>query len=378
LKKRKNKKILIALLLLFSFYIIWLGIRIIRFKTYRLPEEARSPLEIRGTYHIHTIFSDGKKTPESIAEIAARHSLDFIILTDHGDPNKQSMMAAGWKKNVLVLAGSELSVNRGHLVALGFDAPASPFSSEAELADYQIKAQGGFSIIAHPYSKISWSWGNNNDYDGLEIVDFNTMMGDNIFRIGPIFPALMIEPGYVLLKLLRRPSKSLKRWDLLNLIHPTYGFYSADAHTFYRSLLPCLQLHVVLENPLSKTYTEAAHQVYSALRRGRFYNAVDAAAQADGFDFWAQKGSKRISMGEESILDSPVTLHIRSVFPYAQEVHLLRNGERLIASPEDKLDLDTISPGFYRVEVYLKEKTPLREDIPWILSNPIYFREKSR
>ncbi len=367
--------ILLSILLV---YILWLAIQTIRFKTYTLTEKSTSPLEIRGAYHIHTIFSDGRKNLEAIAKIASRCSLDFIILADHGDPNRESMAAAGWKENVLILAGSELSVNRGHLVALGFKPPAAPFSPEAELADYQIKSQGGFSIIAHPYSKASWSWGKYTDYDGLEIVNANTMLRDNVFRIAPVLPLLVINPRYTILKMLTRPTKNLKKWDELNLNHPTYGFFSVDAHTFYRSLLPSLQLHVSLKKPLSKTYDQAAHQVFKALQHGRFYNAVDSAAQANGFEFWAQKDTLRIYMGEETVLDSPVTLQVRSPFPFPQEIHLIHNGKKIAVSPEEKLTHKSKDAGFYRVEVYLKLYTPLHKEIPWILSNPIYLREKDQ
>ena len=374
----KKKKIPLVLLSILLIYILWLAIQTVRFKTYTLTEKGTSPLEIRGAYHIHTIFSDGRKKPEAIAKIASRSSLDFIILTDHGAPNRESMAAAGWKDNVLVLAGSELSVNRGHLVALGFKPPATPFSPEAELADYQIKSQEGFSIIAHPYSKVSWSWGKPTNYDGLEIVNANTMLRDNVFRIAPILPLLVIKPRYTILKMLRRPTKNLKKWDELNLIHPTYGFFSVDAHAFYRSLLPSLQLHVLLKKPLSKTYDQAAHQVFNALQHGRFYNAVDSAAQANGFEFWAQKDTHRIYMGEETVLDSSVTLHVQSPFPFAQEIYLIHNGKKIAVSSEEKLTLDSKGTGFYRVEVYLKLNTPLHKEIPWILSNPIYLREKGQ
>jgi hypothetical protein len=373
----KKKKFIILLLSLLSVYILWLGIQIIRSKSYRIAEEKISPLELRGSYHIHTIFSDGRKTVDEIARIASRCSLDFIILTDHGDPNRKSMEASGWKENVLVLAGSELSVNRGHLVALGFEPPAIPFSRDAELADYQIKSQKGFSVIAHPYSKVAWSWGKLSGYDGLEILDFNTMLKDNLFRIAPLIPALALKPGFVVLKMLKRPSKALNKWDKLNLIRPVYGFFSVDAHTFYRSLLPSLQLHVLLKKPLSKNYPEAARQVFTALHKGRFYNAVDSAAQADGFEFWAQKGTKKIYMGEETIFDSPVTLMARSPFPFEQEMHLIHDGKKIAVSSEGKLSLEPKETGFYRVEIYLKARTPLHKDVPWVLSNPIYLREKT-
>jgi len=372
----RKKKILFLLLGLILIYALWLGIQLVRFRTYTDPDSEKIPLELQGAYHIHTIHSDGRKSPEQIAELASLSSLDFIILSDHGAPNFDSMTTAGWKKGVLVLAGSELSVSRGHLVALDFRPPSAPFSQNAEQAAYQIKALDGFSIIAHPYSKVSWSWGESIGYNGLEIINANTMLKSDLFRFVSFAPSLLVRPEYALLKILKRPDKNLKKWDELNHTHPTFGFFSVDAHLLYKHLLPCLQLHVLLKKPLSEEFDQASHQVFSALRQGRFYNAVDSAARANGFRFWAQKGQKRVLMGEESFLDSLATLHIQAAFPYASEIYLIHNGKKIMTSAEKKIVYQPIEAGFYRVEVYLKEKTPLHQDIPWILSNPIFFREK--
>lgn len=369
------KRALFLLLALILIYAIWLSFQLVRFKTYTLEDIERDSLEIQGSYHIHTIFSDGRKHPDEIVKLAAHDSLDFIILTDHGYPNQECLASSGWKEGVLVLAGSELSVSRGHLVALGFDPPKTLFSKNAEQAAYQINAQKGFSIIAHPFSKVSWSWGEFTPYNGIEIINANTALRYNMLRLIPISPALLIKPEYALLKMLSRPQKNLKKWDELNLYHQVYGYFSVDAHLLYRPLLSSLKLHVLLKNPLSNDFKNASHQVFAALRHGRFYNAVDAAAQAHGFRFWAQKGETRLHMGEETILDSPVTLNIQSAFPFAKEAHLIHNGEKILVSSEDRIRFQTSSPGFYRVEVYLKEKSPMPKDIPWIVSNPIFLRD---
>jgi hypothetical protein len=278
---------------------------------------------------------------------------------------------------VLVLAGSELSVSRGHLVALGFKPPSRPFSQNAERAAYQIKTLDGFAIIAHPYSKVSWSWGEPIGYEGLEIINANTLLKYDVIRIVPILPSLLVKPEYALLKMLRRPDKNLKKWDELNRTHPTYGFYSVDAHILYKHLLPLLQLHVLLENPLSKEYDQASHQIFSALHQGRFFNAVDSAAPACGFRFWAQKGQKKILMGEESFFDSSITLNIHAAFPFSCEIHMIHNGKKILTSVEKRIIFQPSQAGFYRVEVYLHERTPMHSDIPWIVSNPIFFREKT-
>ncbi len=83
-------------------------------------------------------------------------------------------------------------------------------------------------------------------------------------------------------------------------------------------------------------------------------------------------------MGEVIRGISPVTLEIRAEFPYSFEVHLLHNGRDILVTSKKHITLEVRTPGSYRVEVYLREKTPLREDIPWILSNPITLKEASR
>ena len=364
-------------MILLSVYVLWLGVQLARFKTHKDPDLKKTPLEIQGSFHIHSIYSDGRKTPEKIAETASRSSLDFIILTDHGNPNSASMATAGWKNGVLVLAGSELSVNRGHLAAIGFSPPSAPFSQNAEQAASQIKALRGLSIISHPYSKVSWSWGKPIGYNGLDIINANSLLKYGLLRLIPYLPSLLVKPDYALLKLLKRPVENLRKWDELNLAHPTWGFFSVDAHFLYKPLLPFLQLHVLLQKPLSAEFGQASHQVFSALHQGHFYNAVDSAAQAQGFRFWAQKGEKTIQMGETLPFDSRSSLHIRTEFPYAFEVHLIHNGNKVKVSTEKRISHHPAKPGFYRVEVYLKERSPMREDTPWILSNPIFFREKS-
>ncbi len=372
-----RKRILIVLLSLLLIYVLWLCFQLIGFKTYTFEGSKKDPLEIRGAYHIHTVFSDGRKNPDKIAQLASQSSLDFIILTDHGLPNRECLAAAGWKEGVLVLAGSELSVNRGHLVALGFDPPTEEFSQDAEQAAYQINMLKGFSIIAHPYSKVAWSWGKSIRYNGIEIINANTVLKYNILRLVPLSPVLLIKPEYALLKMLSRPKKNLKKWDQINHVQPMFGFYSVDAHLLYRPLLPSLQLHVLLDTPLSSDFEVASRQVYSALRSGRFYNAVDAAAQAQGFRFWAQKGKQRLSMGEKTMFDPGITFHIQTPAPCAKEIHLIHDGKEILVTPKDNLEYKATDSGFYRVEVYLREKSPLHGDIPWILSNPIFLQNKA-
>jgi hypothetical protein len=370
----KKKRTLFAVLAFFLVYILWLGFLLLRFKPNKSSSEA-SPSEVEGVYHIHSRFSDGRSHPDKIIRLASLAHLDFIILTDHGKPNFDSLSCQGWKEGVLVLAGSELSVSRGHLVALGFKLPSTDFSQNTEQAVHEIAALGGFSIIAHPYAKVRWSWGEFVGYSGLELMNANTMLKKNFIFSLLYLPALLIKPEFFLLKILDDPSLNLKKWDELNNSHQVYGYFSTDAHVLYGPLFSLFHLHLLLERPLSPDFKTAKKEVYEALRRGKFYNAIDAASKAKGFKFWATNGNKITPMGETLFFNSPVTLEIEAPFPFAKEVHLLLNGKPILHSREKAVSFESSEPGTYRVEVYLRGKSPLARQIPWIVSNPIFLRK---
>lgn len=376
--RRPRKPILTAVVVLVVLYGLWLGFTIVRHRAPREgPAQRPSPyFEVQGAYHIHTTHSDGRGSPQKVAAAASRGRLDFIILTDHGNPNRPCLAEEGWKENVLVLAGSELSVSRGHLVALDFKEPAGTFAQDAEVATQQIAAAGGLSIIAHPYSKTRWSWGGVIHPDGIEIVDSDSMIKNNFLPALPFLPALLFAPRLFLLKTLERPVQTLRKWDELTATRTVYGYFSTDAHLAYGALFSCFRLHVVLEEPLARDFSQAKGQIFSALRRGRFYGAVDAARPAGGFLFWAEGARTRFPMGSEVFSSATPRLRLRAEanFPEA-ETRLLRNGEIVWQSEAREMSFAPQAPGVYRIEIYLRGRTPLARDFPWIVSNPIFWRE---
>lgn len=374
----KMKKIQRIILVVFVIYSVWLGIGMLSYKQHDSTPLQDSLHEIQGVYHIHSTHSDGTKTPGEIAKIASSTSVNFIILTDHGNPNFESLSTEGWKEGVLVLAGSELSTSRGHLVALNFDLPNSDFFQDADRAAYQVQRLNGFSIIAHPYSKIQWTWGESIYSAGLEIINADSMLKNRIWRWIPFTPSLILRPQYFLLKILNVPRKNLFKWDLLSQNHQIYGYFSTDAHLLYKPLMFFLRLHLLLEQPLSPEFKEAKKQVFNSLRQGQFYSAIDAAARAEGFRFWCTTAESTIPMGGSGILKDPATLHVHLPVSISKESHLIFNGQSILQSTDDRIEFLVKEPGVYRIEVYLKERSPLNKRIPWILSNPIFLKEKTQ
>jgi hypothetical protein len=237
---------------------------------------------------------------------------------------------------------------------------------------------GGFTVIAHPYSKVQWSWGPRVDYSGLEIISADSMFRQSLPLSLLYVPALLINPKLVLLKILTQPKKNLMKWDSLNENPPVFGYYSIDAHLFYSALFSSLHLHIPLSKPLSREFETAKQQVFNSLHQGNFYNAVEAAAQAKGFRFWAKQGDNVFQMGSDIPIESQVTLHAAMPTGVKFEARLLHNGTPVFHSQKEKWSyVVTDRPGTYRVEVYLREKSPMTDDFPWILSNPIFLKEKT-
>ena len=379
-----KKKLLAAVLAIPVLYLGWLGFESLGSRPYvnaTPPAPAQNAHEIEGVYHVHTKFSDGHASVDELAAQASREKLDFLILTDHGSPNFESLRSQGRKDGVLVLAGSELSVNRGHLVALGFRTPDRNFSQKAEEAVPEVQALGGFTIIAHPYSKVKWSWGDISVYSGLEIINADTMFKNNVGRVLPYLPLLLFRSRLPLIRMLEHPETNLTKWDQRAATSAVYGYFSADAHLYYQAIFSLLHLHVLLDEPLADGFEAAAGQVYAALRKGRFFNAIEAAAGARGFRFKASgAGGAAFRMGDaisagEAAAAGTVRFEARAPFSFATDIHIVRDGRTIASTRDGVLTVEAQGPGVYRVEVFLKERSALAADIPWIISNPIFLRK---
>jgi hypothetical protein len=373
----RKRIILAAAALAALVYAAWLAFQIISYKVY-LTGFAAPGREIEGVYHVHSRHSDGRADVARIASLAAETGLDFLVLTDHGSPNHRSLAEQSWRDGLLLLAGSELSTSRGHLAALGFEPPPERFSQNAEEALREINRRGGMGVISHPFHRARWSWGPMEGYAGMDLVNGNSLLKGGKARLALYLPALGLKPEFFLLKLTRPFPREIARWDELNARHRIYGFFAADAHLLYRAMFSYLRLHLILDRPLSRDFGEARAQVLETLRAGRFYNAVEAAGQARGFRFWGEKGELRIPMGRAPLYEPPCRLRVRAPFDFDVEIRLIKDGRVIRATREKECLFDAPGPGVYRAEVYLRSPTPLDRRVPWIVSNPIFFREVSR
>ncbi|MFI7276029.1 CehA/McbA family metallohydrolase [Streptomyces sp. NPDC049879] len=143
------------------------------------PERAagRGRAWYRGDCHLHTVYSDGRRTPAEVAAAARAAGLDFLTTTEHNSPSGHGAWDGLWGDDLLILCGIEVTTRNGHCLALGvepgtfldFRHRARDTSWAATARD--IRAAGGIVVPAHPHAACvgcSWRFG-YADADAVEV-----------------------------------------------------------------------------------------------------------------------------------------------------------------------------------------------------------------
>ena len=108
--------------------------------------------------HIHSSYSDGTSSPESIIDAAAG-KLQVIAITDH-NRIKGAFKAKEYalKNNIKVdvVIGEEISTKNGHVVGLFLNRKIIPGKTASETI-YEIHEQGGIAIAPHPFNFVKFN-----------------------------------------------------------------------------------------------------------------------------------------------------------------------------------------------------------------------------
>jgi hypothetical protein len=356
---------------------------------------------IAGVLHVHTNRSDGRSSPDEIAEAAARVGLKFLVFTDHGDGTRQPD-APTYRSGVLCIDAVEISTTGGHYIALGMEPAPYPLGGEPRAVVEDVRRLGGFGIAAHPdspRSELEWTdW--DPPVDGLEIVNLDTGWRAHLAQPG-FRPKLRLlgalgsypfQPEETIAKVFADPSAIIERWQALAEQRPVVGVAGVDAHAKLalwdvepgdnRFTLPfpgyapsfrTLSVHVQPDWPLTGDAPSDAEAVLQAIRGGRLYVAIDAIATPPSFEFSASAGGKVVQQGSELPADGHVRLRVRSNAP-REFTTTVWDGRRMLTTGRREEDFTILvpqGPGVYRVEIRASNRP--REPL-WIVSNPIYVR----
>lgn len=342
----------------------------------------------KGVFHLHSTFSDGLGTVEEICRAAAGQGLDFVILTDHGRPNRAASAATAWRDGTLLVGASEFSLHAGHMAAAGYRVPDYEFPPEAQEAIDEVESDGGVTFISHPLDgRIPWTDWQARGFTGIEIISLYQMAKKNLLYGVTLFPLqYLLSPDYALTAFISYPKKELAIWDRFNREGRYFGIYALDSHAklalsekvqfrfpSYGATFRILRVYAKIDRELDRDAAAAAATVIAALRRGSFFNAVESLAAANGFDYqyresdgrWVEMGGEAKRAGGELVLRLP--------FPFAVDARILKDGAlfRLIENHRGReVRIAVSEPGTYRCEVFLHSGRLKR--LPWILANPIF------
>ncbi|MGW5420874.1 CehA/McbA family metallohydrolase [Streptomyces sp. NPDC003943] len=251
------------------------------------PERARGRGRdwYRGDCHLHTVHSDGRRTPAEVAALARAAGLDFIAGTEHNTHAGHGAWADSAGDDLLILLGEEVTTRTGHVLALGTD-PGTFVDWRYRARDNrfgrfarEIRRTGGLVVPAHPHATCigcAWQYG-FGDADAVEVWN------------GPYTPDDEV---------------SLAGWDgALAAGRWTPAMGNSDAHRD-PDLVGTPQT-VVLAEELSR------EAILDGLRSGRSYVAESAAVS---LDFTLTDGRGRSAgLGERLTVpaDAPVTARLR-------------------------------------------------------------------
>ncbi|MFI5794062.1 CehA/McbA family metallohydrolase [Streptomyces sp. NPDC051677] len=131
----------------------------------------------RGDCHLHSWYSDGRRTPAEIGALARAAGLDYINTSEHNTHAGHGAWADVAGDDLLVMLGEEITTRNGHVLALGTD-PGTFVDWRYRARDNRfgrfarrIRQAGGLVVPAHPHATCigcGWKFG-FGEADAVEV-----------------------------------------------------------------------------------------------------------------------------------------------------------------------------------------------------------------
>lgn len=131
----------------------------------------------RGDMHLHTVHSDGRRTPEQLVAAARRSGLDFIASTEHNTRSAGQVWGRYAPDDLLIINGEEVTTRHGHWLAIGLppdrwiDWRYGPGADAFAKYTAQVRRAGGIVVAAHPAVPVpatAWEFGYEH-VDAIEV-----------------------------------------------------------------------------------------------------------------------------------------------------------------------------------------------------------------
>lgn len=342
--------------------------------------------DYRGAMHLHSTYSDGHGEIPEIMQCANDSGLDYVFITDHDSVKAADEGFEKWHNSSLLIVGTEITPRYNHYIAAGMEQlkglDTLNAKSPQEIID-AVNDQKWVGFIAHPDHKgtqkfkvecYEWKDWSVDRFPGMSIWDLMTdwqsrLDGDDItMDVYTNFQDWLKGPC----------PETLQRWDALNQKRKVVGIGEIDNHKTtkefngeklvvfpYDVAFKTIQNHVLLNRPLNKDPLKAKKQILDALAYGSSYVSFDWWDDPTEFAFEIEEGDRCASSGDTLELKEKAEIFVS--LPEEAALKIVCNGETFWEGEDIEADVTTDKRGVYRVEAR-------RDDMIWILSNPIYVR----
>jgi hypothetical protein len=376
--------------------------------------------DVRALLHVHSAFShDSRGTTDEIVAAANEVGVRVIMFCEHPADGYDYFMDGhrGVRDGVLLIPGAETN---GYLAFPRQSIQNQKTETPQAFSDL-VRSTGGQIFLCHLEERMDWDIANmtgteiyNTHADFKEEARVVAALRSPLTMFG-LMDAVKQYPQEVFGALLDYPADYLKRYDQLCQKARHTGVAGNDSHhnQAYRAriveggkedalgeelalldpekLAPVKLLtagkkpgDMIFDldlDPYARSFRHVSThlllgevneaEVRLALNAGRAYVAFDWIADPTGFVYRADRGAESWPIGSEVPFAAGV--HLRAEALLEGRFKLVRNGEVVLETTGPVLDVPVEQPGIYRVEVSLNLAG---EERPWILTNPIYVREK--
>ena len=353
----------------------------------RTPLESPRYKDLAGAIHVHTAMG-GHSTATFEELIEGSKGLDFVILTEHTADliDTAAMTLNGTYGGVLFVGGNELDTASGDRMLL-IPGTAAAFArrmtmTPAFIAPFQ--KEGRLAFVTYPERFTTWY----STFDGVEVFNLNSntkKMNFVLFFLDALW-SYGKYPELTLAKHLSRPDDNLRKFDEVaskrrltlfagNDAHSNLGFHlvgddSGNKHfnlkfDRYATIFRIVRTHVLLDR--DKTLTQQS--LLDALRDGHCFIGLDMLSDTSGFSF---STGGRIMGDEIPLAEMPA---FKVATPQSSRIVMFKDGRRVSETPGVReMVFQPRERGSYRVEVFLDSLGKPFDQLPWIISNPIYVK----
>lgn len=366
-------------------------------------ESSSQFFDYKGAINVHSNLSIGSSPWQQIVFSARQAGLDFIFFTDL-NLFDSSDIKEGYHGSTLVFGGAKYSYLDSRLVyyslankELGFSLGDAQISLSDLLSQDNKEKRDNFLYLAHPFkSGFTWSGEIPPGLDGVEVINIKSQ-AQSAWQNSPlsVIWSLLTYPFNPRLAFLRLFIEPTEEWDLFdhNSLKRKFIAYAGSEASARAIPLPrypirfpsyfrhfeFLSNHVLLKSELTGKFQGDKQKIFSALKNGQFYLALDILGDPKGFICQIEHEGKVFAIGSEAKFTQGMLLQV--ALPEEPkdfyEIVIYKDGIRRKVYNQQVAYYEIEGPGVYRVQVRVSPYLPLPDAkrwITWIYTNAFYLK----